>query len=237
MHYNFHNFFRGLTFQEDTHKYFLEGKPLNISVSGIYSKFKQPFKGDAKAYALKNNLSEEEVKIKWKKAGEDSANFGSSVHLFGEKYMWEKSLEPANGFEKSVVNFWKVVPDYILPIQSELMMYHKKYMFSGTADIILYDTVHDEYIIADYKTNKDIHKNFGGQKMLPPFDFLLDTPFNHYKIQLSLYGMMFKQTGLKLGKSRIIWLQDEGNFYCYEVEDYEELLTKWLEENYETNYK
>ena len=59
-------------------------------------------------------------------------------------------------------------------------------MFGGTADIILYNTKTNKYIIADYKTNEDLFKNFKGKKLNGVFSKHLENGYNKYQIQFSL---------------------------------------------------
>ena len=58
------------------------------------------------------------------------------------------------------MKFWRDLPTYIIPVFTELQMYHLKKMYAGTADIILFNTKTEKYIIADYKTTKDLFKKF-----------------------------------------------------------------------------
>ena len=110
----------------------------------------------------------------------------------------------------------------------ELRMYHKVFKFSGTADILLYDTINKCFIIADYKTNKDLFKNFAGQKMTKIFSHFLDTPFNHYQLQLSYYQILFEQIGYKVSRRIIIWLKEDGTYEMYDTEDLTSILIKEL---------
>ena len=110
------------------------------------------------------------------------------------------------------------------------MMYHKKYLFPGTMDILLYNLITGEYIIADYKTNKDLFKNYNNQKMLGVFSNMLETPFSKYVIQLSLYQILLQQiSGIKISSRKIIWLKDDGDYVLYDAEDLTETLNKELE--------
>ena len=72
-------------------------------------------------------------------------------------------------------------------------MYHKEYLFGGTLDLLLYDTIQEGYIIGDYKTNKDLFKNYRGQTLKDEFSFLLQNSFNIYQLQLSLYQILLEQ--------------------------------------------
>jgi len=109
-------------------------------------------------------------------------------------------------------------------------MYHFKHLFAGTADIILFDTKTQTYIIADYKTNKDLLKNYKGKTMLGPFSHLLDNPLNHYAIQLSYYQLLLEQVGVKVSKRIIIWLGLDGNYQLFNTEDVTDILKQQLKD-------
>ena len=110
-------------------------------------------------------------------------------------------------------------------------MFHKEFMFAGTADILLYNTVTGMFIIGDYKTNKDLFKNFNGQKMLGPFNNMLDCAFSKYQLQLSYYQILFEQTGLKVSSRKLIWLLPDGTYKMYNMDDHTKVLKEQLKIN------
>ena len=107
-------------------------------------------------------------------------------------------------------------------------MYHLNYMFGGTADIILYNTLTKKFIIGDYKTNEDLSKTFMGKTLLPPFEFLLENDLNKYQIQFSIYQILFEQTGFEVEKRVLIWLRPDGTYEKYFTEDYTQLIKNYL---------
>jgi hypothetical protein len=87
------------------------------------------------------------------------------------------------------------------------------------------------FVIFDYKTNKDLYKNFKEKKLLPPFHELLDMPCSLYKLQLSLYQLNLEQLGFKVIGRRLIWLLPDGTYDKIPLESYSEKLKKYLTEN------
>lgn len=88
--------FKDLTFVEEGHKYYLNGKELP-SVSGITHKFCQyPFheREQAEAYALKNGETPEYWLDKWKYNNLRATTTGTQVHSFLESYGWMKNGHP-----------------------------------------------------------------------------------------------------------------------------------------------
>ena len=104
-------------------------------------------------------------------------------------------------------------------------MYHFSLLYPGTMDILLFDTKNQTYIIADYKTNRDLFKNFQGQTMLAPFEYKLDRPFSHYEIQLSYYQILIEQIlGITVSRRIVVYLGLDGEFTMYDCEDVRHLL-------------
>lgn len=56
-------FFNGLTFNEEAHRYFVDGKPIQKSVSALIKEFEPEFNRDeiSKRVALKRGITQEEV--------------------------------------------------------------------------------------------------------------------------------------------------------------------------------
>jgi hypothetical protein len=218
--------FNNLTFEEKKHKYYVEGTPIKTSVSGLITQFYEEFNAEIVApySAEKAGVTTEEILAQWAAINQESRDRGHRVHNFGELYQFDRSLKPSCPQEEAIVAFWKSIPEHIIPVAAELRMYHFKYLFAGTADIILFDTKTQTYIIADYKTNKDLFKNYKGKTMTGPFSHLLDNPLNHYVIQLSYYQLLLEQVGVKVTKRVIVWLGLDGKFSMIDTDDVTDIL-------------
>lgn len=223
-------YFKGLEFEEVQHKYVFNSKPIKISVSGLIKNYYEPF--DSYSISLRiaerDGISQKEVLKGWDDEATKGINKGNKAHLFGEVYPFNRNLEPKDKYEEAIVKFWNDLPDTIVPVIMELRMFHKEFMFAGTADILLYNTVTDMFIIGDYKTNKDLFKNFKEQKMLGPFNNMLDCAFNKYQLQLSYYQILFEQTGLKVSSRKLIWLLPDGTYKMYDLDDHTKVLKEQL---------
>lgn len=230
---NILNFFSQLNFDEEKHKYSVGTRKIKYSVSGLIKRFVKPFDSNLMSLlvAQKRGISQKEVLAEWEEKKIKACNLGNKTHLFGEKYPFDRTLVPEGGHEVAVTKFWNSLPFHIIPVTMELQMYHKIYFFAGTADIILYNILTDTFIIADYKTNEDLFKNYKGQKLLGIFKHLLDNPFNKYQIQLSFYQILLEQTGVKVSSRKIIYLKPEGNFEMYDAVNFTEELKTYIKEN------
>ena len=174
----------------------------------------------------------------WKYEKDISIIRGNLTHKFGE-LLGKHALPPRTTQEKAIVNFWKYLDkNRYIRVAKEVRMYHKKLFFSGTCDFVLYDTWEHKFIIGDYKTNKDIFKQYGTKKMLFPFDLFLDRPFEHYEVQLSLYDILLSQLGIQVAERWIVWLLDDekckekklpvGSYKLYKAQDHKSTLLGWL---------
>jgi hypothetical protein len=212
--------FNNLRFEEGPHLYLVDDKPLEKSVSNIVHLYEPYFDKESisKAISIRDETPQQEILDSWEEISKEACDLGHKVHKFGELYAYDRNLKPRNYYEEGIVEFWKDIPEHILLVFAELIMYHLKHLYGGTADIIFYDTIKKGYVIADYKTNKDLFKNYMGQTLLGPFVDMLNTPFNRYQIQLSLYQILLEQCGIKVVDRILIWLTKEG-YKMYKTED------------------
>lgn len=184
--------------------------------------------------------------------GTDRHNFGESVFWwmvgeydkivpeFNDRFTIDENGERVctsiYDKEDAVLKFWKDLPDCYIPILAENKVFNvnEYYQYSGTFDILYYydatldgkNSQNSGLIIADYKTNRDLYKNFNGQKMLEPFQDYLNMSLNVYKLQLAAYQLCLENIGLRVLARRLIWLKDTGNYEKIMLED----LTKRLHE-------
>lgn len=227
------NFFKDLSFKEETHTYTVHGIPLKCSVSKLISDYGNKFNTQvmSEAVARKTSVPRESIVAKWDKEREDSIVKGNSLHYFAEEYLKDRTLKPITKQQELMVHFLTSLPPHIVILGSEIKMYHKRFLFGGTMDLPLYNTLTNKIIIADYKSNKDVHKNYKGQTLLMPFNHLLDTPLNKYQLQLSFYQILLQQiTGIEVESRKVIWFKD-SSYEIYDCQDYTTELLKELERN------
>lgn len=226
-------FFSGLDFNSEKHLYKHGDKRLK-SVSSFIKGFVEPFDADRIAgYVAKGRgISKAEVLQEWENKKNFACDKGNRVHDYGENYANglinknEFNFVPTDGYERSVLAFWDSIPEYVQPFLMELQMFSKDLGLAGTADIILFNNRTGKFIIADYKTNIDLFKNYKGKKMLPPFNDLLDQPMSKYEIQLSIYQHLFEQSGFEVEQRKIIWLREDGTFETYNTPNHIEKVLK-----------
>ena len=202
-------------------------------------------------------MSKEDIVNSWKKISDDSCSHGTSIHEFGEScfyYMtgqydkilpnFKDRLTEDGGFkaihpkEESIVKFYEEIPRCIIPILAEAKVFveYEREGYAGTFDILFYYDAeldgkplkNSGLVVMDWKTNKDLYKNFKEQKLLPPFEGLLDMPLSVYKLQLSLYENALHKIGLKVIARRILWLKPDGSYEKINLESYRETIDNSL---------
>jgi hypothetical protein len=138
--------------------------------------------------------------------------------------------------EEAVVKFYEDIPKCIVPILAETKVYDYDLGYAGTFDILFYyDAELDNksaeksgLVIMDWKTNKDLYKNYCGQTLLPPFQDKLDMPLSLYMLQLSLYENCLNKIGFKVVSRKILWLKPEGIYDKINLESYMNILRQEL---------
>lgn len=158
-------------------------------------------------------------------------DFKDRLHQDEEGKYYMEAMFPK---EIAIVRYWQDIPAEIVPILAENKVYDLDILTAGTFDILYAWTkdLKDEnapiigLIIADYKTNVDLFKNYKEKRLLPPFDDLLDNSLNVYKLQLSTYQNCLEQIGLKVIARRLIWLRPTGKYEKINLETYTPKLRK-----------
>ncbi len=210
--------FKEVTFDEEIHRYTIDGRT-SSSVSGVIKKFYKEF--DASPFPTF-------LQKKWKQKGKDAANAGTKIHTFAERYI-ESCAKPTNLKELGVVAFLMSLDERYEIVAIEQRMYQFVYDYFGTCDLLLYDKINKYYILADWKSNESLEKNYGDM-MLEPFEELLNTPFNRYQLQMAHYELCLEQVeNLNVEERWIIHLTGkfENLFSVYPCEDFTNILKEY----------
>jgi len=141
--------------------------------------------------------------------------------------------------EEAAIKFWEDLPDCYIPILCETKVYDEFLGYSGTFDLLMYydaelnggDKKSSGLLVLDWKTNRDLYKNFNEEKLLSPFEGLLNMPLSVYKLQLSLYQNCLEKIGFKIVGRKLMWLKDDSTYEQIRLESYVKQLVKYLEEH------
>lgn len=235
--------FSRLRFEEEGHKYWVEGDTREIlSVSSLLKFFYDEFdtKNEAIKWAESRNLPVEMVEDAWLGEGDKANRHGSAVHLVGEQYLDFKFLnkgECPKVIDKQslgAIQFLEDLPDYLIPVASELQMFSERYWYSGTADIILLNLRNKKLIIADYKTNKALTDPYpkGLLYNVNPKYGLKQDNFGKYTGQFSFYQILLEEAGFEVQARILIHLEEDKPkkklYKTYPTENITEDLRHWL---------
>lgn len=219
-----------------THKY----KPITSEqmAENCVKKWKRDQDPSYKYYGL----TKEEILAKWAVKSGHACEFGTEVHAFGESMFYfmtgepEKILPecahkfkngipcPTNPHEEAIVKFWDDIPETFVPVLAETKVFNRNGTpYAGTFDILFY-YVNEEnpeksgLVIFDYKTNEDLFKNFRQQKLLWPFNDMLDMSYSYYTLQLALYQIPLENLGFNVVARRLIWVKPDGKYESIKVD-------------------
>ena len=223
------NAFLYLEFEEGRHLYKVKNKLLT-STTAMIKQHTPEFneKEVAGNVARKLQVKTNEVLLEWKNKREKAAYQGTKVHLFAENYIVDNELVPTCKQEEAVKKFIheNILSGKYTVLITELKMYSEKYGYAGTSDLLLWDNELEEIVIADYKTNYDLDKQYG--YLLEPFSYTPNTPYCKYQIQLSYYQILLEEIDLYAKQRVIIWLKTDGTYELRNCTDFTSTLKDYL---------
>ena len=230
--------FNDVTFHDEPHKYYVDGKEL-ISVTTILHRYQEEFQEDywSNYKADEYTLTQREVLRAWKFINKKGTMKGSAIHDYAENLFLNKVFPYPKelilnefGFDpvlleyeitkKHVNNFYNAVKGKLIPIRTEMIIYDSESLIGGMLDILFWNVRAQEFQIWDWKTNKAFEKEVKSRHFQGKLQLLEDSDLEIYSLQLAMYKLIIeKNTGIKLGKSYIVW-------FSHNNEDYEIIETK-----------
>ena len=231
--------FNDITFYDEPHKYYINNKEL-ISVTTLIHKYQEDFDeefwSDYKSNEL--NISPRIIKRAWNFINKKGTIKGSAIHDYAENLFQNKIFEYPKqlilnefGFDpvlneylttkKHVDRFYNDVHNKLIPIRTEMVVYDKESLIGGMLDILFYNIKTKEFQIWDWKTNKKFSKENKSKHLLDKLCVLEDCDLETYSLQLGMYKYIIEKiTGIKLGKSYIVWFShNNDNYEIIETKD------------------
>lgn len=248
----------GLVFEPVEHRYALGEREME-SVSEIIKEY-APFDSEKVAEGCSRNPKHEhfgksvqEILDIWTEKKNTAAQAGTQVHEFGEAccLYWEGNLNEIpehyrcrilpEGFlaetpkEKAMVKWWNDLdPDRYCVVAMETRIVNPVLGYAGTFDLLLYDMVSMRFVLADYKTNEDLHKWYGGY-MRTPLNMLKSSDIGKYTMQQNMYGIQLDNIGVKTEDMFLIWLKADGDYEQVTLENkYRKVITYALSKRLES---
>lgn len=202
-----------LEFHPGPHSYVLDGEELT-SVTRMIHRWFPEFDSEAVARkkAQREGLHHEALLAEWARKRDEAAAFGTKAHLMAEKIVAEKNSAAADDLaetprEKSYLAAIKEALGRIAlgydVVETEMIVFSPGRKVAGTVDLLLRNRSNGEYVVADWKTNKEMkYKGFGSETGSGPCAKLVHCNFNHYSLQISAYGQLLtSESYLPLGAS------------------------------------
>ena len=217
-------------------KYYYKGKKIGKSATEVAQIFYERFDKEkiSKRVASREGVSQEEILSRWEQSRKSSANLGTATHSFAEKYVFDRTIKPTTGHQEAVKSYIDNSPRTLIPVGVEVMGVHTDFDIAGTIDLLLWDIEKQAFIIVDFKTNKNIDKNYK-KNLLKTFSHIPDTTLNRQRIQLSIYEMILEKASFPLAEYdgiNIISLKADGTYKIYaRIMTFKEELREYFEEN------
>ena len=202
-------------FFENGHYYTYKDKRVGISVTKYISQFENEFDSNtlSQKVADKDGISQFEVLNEWKRKGEYSCLKGTAIHEWlqdnyaNREYKFDLSqleeypeyykIEDVEHLKQMAIDFINDYKNRYILIGDEILCGIPDFDIASAIDLLFYDTVNNEVVLADIKTNTDLKgwKNTPSyvKKMLQPLENVKDITFEHYKIQLSIYRYFLEE--------------------------------------------
>ena len=197
------------------HYYTYKDKRVGISVTKYISQFENEFDSDtlSQKVADKDGISQFEVLNEWKRKGEYSCLKGTAIHEWlqdnyaNREYKFDLSqleeypeyykIEDIEHLKQMAIDFINDYKNRYILIGDEILCGIPDFDIASAIDLLFYDTVNNEVVLADIKTNTDL-KGWKStpsyvKKMLQPLENIKDITFEHYKIQLSIYRYFLEE--------------------------------------------
>lgn len=242
--------FSDLTFEDRRHLYYWKGEIVPNSVSALVEKhapkFDEEFMLPHSVKKYNRNLEADEIRNKdmqapamtvemlrkqWAYIRDEACRNGIETHAFMEKFTGIQT--PTSMYQRAGIKFFRDYSGEYEILFRELRMYSRNFKYAGTEDLILQHKKTGEIITADYKTNKDLFKQYKGQRLFSPFDTLDATPYNKIQIQLSYYQIMLEEINCIVADRWLIWLKPDGNYRLFKTFNLCDILRKQMREQIE----
>lgn len=183
-----------------------------LSGSTYAGLFGYPFQADYQAERRAEILgvTKQTMLDYWKSKADIATSFGTALHNAMEHYGKYRELHL---IDKNPLG----IHPTLMPIVEAFYRnrHHEKALYEafvadelalhcGTIDRVVL-TGHKRCIIEDFKTNGDLGKSFGPANLKAPADFLPNTPYGKYVLQLNFYQKILEEAGWTVERRRIHW--------------------------------
>lgn len=208
-----------IDFNEQYHFYTdtVNDKKFEKSTTQFYKEFTEPFnmKKWSRIKCSEYRMTPEELAKHWCNLGKEASERGNDFHNFAEKsYIDKKTGEYENKtLKKYFIQFLKDTNKRLICLGNEINVGDRIINIAGRMDIMFYDLFTKEYIIGDWKTNKEI-KFKNNYNMTGFFQWFDTSEYTKFSLQLSMYKFIIERnTNIKIGRLEIYWFNEKNYSY------------------------
>jgi ATP-dependent exoDNAse (exonuclease V) beta subunit len=191
-----------IEFADETHTYICGDTILTSTTTVIHDLFP---KFDAAAVALKKGLKDgvdpNQLLSKWQTIGAEASSWGNLIHSMAEQLILgaDRSIATSDRegryFDMLSLAVGKLRDQFDI-VEIEKIVFSPNRKLAGTIDLLLRSKQTGRYIVADWKTSREIKKSgFQGQRGFGVCSHLEHCNFIHYSLQLSIYRELLLSEG------------------------------------------
>ena len=190
--------------------------------------------------------SPQEIKDGWSKSGAEASGAGTDMHFDIECFMNQEVVDEDDKpirytheellkfYDEEIMNgipppnlsvewqyflqFARAFPE-LKPYRTEWMVYHEELKLAGSIDMV-YENPDGSLSIYDWKRSKEISKTNGFKKyaLNPCIDYLPDTNYWHYSLQLNTYkAILESKYGKKVTDLYLVRLHPNNEYKTFQL--------------------
>ena len=218
-----------ISLDEETHTYYVNGNPYDISVTSFIHQFFEIFdendvinknydKWQIKKHPVYYGLKINEIKEMWEKNRKKAAYLGNLLHKDIELFYNEINTKNDSIEFNFFLNFHKRVIQKLVPFRTEWQIFDEEHKIAGSIDMV-YSNTDKSIVLCDWKRSKKIEKENKFQNGKTPISHVPDSNYWHYSLQLNIYKYIIeKNYSLKVSNLILVFLHpDQTNYLLIKV--------------------
>ena len=197
-----------IIFDEKPHVYYVDGAPMDISVTGWVHKHFPHFDADkviskmmkSKKWTQSQYFGKtpEEIKKIWSDRGKEASEAGTKLHYDIECFYNDSPNQNDSKEYLQFLDFQKKIGETLKPYRTEWTVFHEELKISGSIDMV-FEAADGSLLIYDWKRSKGIKKeNRWENATTECINHIPSSNFWHYSFQLNTYKMILEA---KYGKT------------------------------------
>lgn len=234
-----------IVFDEAPHIYYVDEKPVGISVTSIVHKYFGKFDADliisrmmrGKNWASSKyfGMTSDEIKKMWSDAGNDATHHGTIMHKAIEYFYNDQVVEDEKDTRTpEYTQFEKFHDDHrykLKPYRTEWMVFNEEHDIAGSIDMVFENLDDNTLSIYDWKRSKEI-KTTNYSKGVGVMKSFADCNYVQYSLQLNIYKYILEKKYDKFIRDMflVVMHPNQTAYMKYEVLDLQQEVHDIFEE-------